>query len=100
MHSSLGSPDSPVYVSHTVPIGSYIKYLSIHDALFDPSTVSPPLPQVEENSRELAAHMELLIETNMHVVNTDHEDCKLVNTLLNKTPDRYIKTSTCAFRQN
>jgi hypothetical protein len=44
--------------------------------------------QVELNSRLLESHMELIIETNRNVVNTDHEDCTLVNRLLNKIPNR------------
>jgi hypothetical protein len=43
---------------------------------------------VELNSRLLESHMELIIETNRNVVNTDHEDCTLVNRLLNKIPNR------------
>jgi hypothetical protein len=45
---------------------------------------------VELNSRLLESHMELIIETNRNVVNTDHEDCTLVNRLLNKIPTREL----------
>ncbi len=38
--------------------------------------------------------MELIIETNRNVVNTDHEDCTLVNRLLNKIPNRNFSNKT------
>jgi len=49
---------------------------------------------VELNSRLLESHMELIIETNRNVVNTDHEDCTLVNRLLNKIPNRNFSNKT------
>ncbi len=38
--------------------------------------------------------MDLIIETNRNVVNTDHEDCTLVNSLLNKTPNRNVSNNS------
>jgi hypothetical protein len=49
---------------------------------------------VELNSRLLESHMELIIETNRNVVNTDHEDCTLVNRLLNKIPNRNVSNNS------